>query len=148
MQNKLFIIPILLILFSQFVIASGKLELNCNVDVPDKFKQDPPGWKPPNGEPESIRYTKAYEAFWWNCAMVKAGDIEDRCPFTCSGTPAASYGCSDGATDAENQIRDLLEDHDGNEVIKYLKTLAKDSAGLEKLKTYFPDGPQAEIISK
>ena len=141
---------IIITLSSIFIIGceSKSLSISCSVTVPENFRQDPPGWKPPNGEPESIRYTKAYEAFWWNCVMVKAGDIEGRCPFTCSGTPAATYGCSDGAIDAENQIRQALEDHDVNEVIKYLKTLAQDQSGLEKLKAYFPDGPRAEIVIK
>ena len=127
---------------------SNPLSISCTVTVPEKFRQDPPDWKPPNGEPESIRYITAYEAFWWNCVMVKAEDIEGRCPFTCSGTPAASDGCSDGAINAENQISQLFENHDVYEVTKYLKVLAQDPASIEKLNAYFPDGPRAEIVSK
>lgn len=43
---------------------------------------------------------------------------------------------------------DSLEDHDVNEVIKYIKALSQHSAGSEKIKVYFPDGPLAEIVSK
>jgi len=78
--------------------------------------------------------------------MVKAEDPDGRCPSTCSGTPAASYGCSDGAMDAENQIRQLLTVHDKKKVKYYLQTIASDQEGNERIKSYFPDRPRAEKV--
>jgi hypothetical protein len=124
--------------------ASRPMQISCQARVPNEFKKDPPGWVSPTGEPESVRYTKSYEAFWWNCVMVKAVSLEGRCPSTCSGTPAANYGCSDGAMDAERQIRQLLKLHDKTKVQDYLRTVAPDQEGKEKIRPYFPDGPRAE----
>jgi len=46
--------------------------LPYRVNVPNEFRRDPPGWIPPNGEPERVRYATAYEAFWWNCTILKS----------------------------------------------------------------------------
>ncbi|MFC1885113.1 hypothetical protein ACFL2O_10115 [Thermodesulfobacteriota bacterium] len=146
MRRRVTIIAFLVFILSPVGHSADNIELLCHVNVPDEFKQDPPGWIPPNGEPESIRYTKTYEAFWWNCVMVKAEGLGRRCPFTCSGTPGATSGCPDGADDAEKQIMQLLKYHDAKEVMEYLKTLAKNSIGLSKIKPYFPDGPCAEKV--
>ena len=134
------------LLISLLIIGceSQPLSLSCQVRVPEEFQQDPPGWIPPNGEPEAVRYKKSYEAFWWNCVMVKAADLNGRCPCTCSGTPAATYGCSDGAMDAEKQINHLLKNHNVPEVRQYLQTFIKDSDGPSKIIPYFPDGPRKE----
>jgi hypothetical protein len=80
--------------------------------------------------------------------MVKAVSLEGRCQFTCSGTPAATYGCSDGAIDAERQIRQLLKVHDKMKVQDYLRSVASDQVGKEKIKSYFPDGPRAEKVTE
>lgn len=128
--------------------ASHSFSISCQVRMPDKFQQDPPGWKSPTGEPESVRYTKSYEAFWWNCVMLKAKDPKGRCPSTCSGTPAANYGCLAGARDAERQITQLVRVHDKTKVQHYLQSLASDPEGAAKIKPYFPDGPRAEKIIK
>jgi hypothetical protein len=76
--------------------------------------------------------------------MVKAASLEGRCPFTCSGTPAATYGCADGAINAENQIGELLKHHYKIKVQYYLQSIASDPEGTAKIKLYFPNGPQAE----
>jgi hypothetical protein len=128
--------------------APHPMQISCEVRVPSEFRRDPPGWKSPTGEPESVRYTKSYQAFWWNCVMVKAARLEGKCPFTCSGTPAATHGCSDGAIDAETQIRQLLKLHDKIKVQDYLHTVAFDQEGKEKIRSYFPDGPRAEKITE
>ena len=78
--------------------------------------------------------------------MVKAASLEGRCPFTCSGTPAASYGCSDGTRDAEMQIRRLLRVPDKTKVGDYLQFIASDPEGKTIIKPYFPDGPRTEKI--
>lgn len=134
--------------FSTVGYAAEDINLQCHVNVPDEFKHDPEGWIPPNGEPESTRYSVSYEAFWWNCVFIKSEGLENRCPFSCSGTPGATYGCSDGATDAEKQIDQILKSHDPKEVLEYLKTLSTDSVGLLKIEPYFPDGPHAEIVNE
>ena len=126
--------------------ASHPLEISCHVRVPGEFRTDPPEWRSPTGEPESIRYTKSYEAFWWNCVMVKAEDFGNRCPFICSGTPAATYGCAEGAEDAERQIRQLLADHDVTRVRKYLQSIAAGPEGKKKIRPYFPSGPRTEKV--
>lgn len=77
---------------------------------------------PPNGEPEPARYLSKYRAFWWNCVMVRANDLDARCPSGCSGTAAASYGCSDGEMDADSQIEDLLKRYPREEVQNYLRS--------------------------
>jgi hypothetical protein len=128
--------------------ASHPLEISRQVRVPGEFRTNPPGWRSPTGEPESVRYTKSYEAFWWNCVMVKAEDFENRCPFTCSGTPAATYGCAEGAEDAERQIRQLLGDNGATKVRKYLQSIAADPRGKVKIRTYFPNGPRTEKVAE
>jgi hypothetical protein len=147
-EMKLILLLTVLIITAALGCASHRIRISCQVHVPTEFKKDPPGWMSPTGEPESVRYTKSYEAFWWNCVMVKAMSLEGRCPFTCSGTPAATYGCSDGAIDAERQIRQLLKVHDKMKVQDYLRTIASDQEGKEKIKPYFPHGPHAERVSK
>jgi hypothetical protein len=137
-----------LIITAALGCVSHPMQISCQARVPTEFKKDPPGWKSPTGEPESVRYIKSYEAFWWNCVMVKAASLEGRCPFTCSGTPAATYGCADGAIDAERQIKQLLKVHDKMKVQHYLHTIASDQEGKEKIRSYFPDGPHAEKITE
>jgi hypothetical protein len=80
----------------------------------------------------------AYEAFWWNCVMVKANDLDARCPFGCSGTPAATYGCAEGEADADRQVTRLLSEYSSEGVRGYLRTLAMSTQGKEKIKSYFP----------
>lgn len=145
---KFILLLTLLTITAALGCVSHPMQISCQARVPTEFKKDPPGWKSPTGEPESVRYTKSYEAFWWNCVMVKAASLEGRCPFTCSGTPAATYGCSDGADDAERQIRQLLKFHDKMKVQYYLRTMASDQEGKQKIKPYFPDGPHAEKITE
>ena len=80
--------------------------------------------------------------------MVKAADLEGRCPFMCSGTPAATYGCTEGAEDAERQIRRLLAYHDVTRVRKYLQSIAATPEGKEKITPYFPSGPRTEKVTE
>jgi len=116
------------------------------VVVPEEFRNSKLA---ANDEPESVRYTKAYEAFWWNCVMVKGRNSHNRCPFMCSGTPAATAGCSQGAADAEDQIGALLERFSAVEVQAYLQKLGSTSDARRKLDAsgYFQDGPRAEDVS-
>jgi hypothetical protein len=59
------------------VVASAHAgpTLKCRVIVPKEYRKTPFD-PPPNGEPEPVRYTKAYEAFWWNCVAVWAVDLD------------------------------------------------------------------------
>ena len=98
----------------------------------------------PNGQTNAVRYTAAYEAYWWNCVQVRAAALEERCPFTCSGNPAATQGCVDGATKASNGIDLLVRGFSKDQVEQYLRTLALDPTAQVKLKAYFTDGPRAK----
>ena len=60
--------------------------------------------------------------------MVRANDLDARCPFACSGTAAASYGCSDGELDASSQIDGLLERYPRQEVQEYLRSYVAEHA--------------------
>jgi len=120
--------------------------MECKVDIPLEYKITPFD-PPPNGEPESIRYQKAYEAFWWNCVLVKARNLDGRCPFVCSGTPAADAGCSAGAVDAENKICDLAKRYGCDAVRAYLKILAQEPEAGKKMRPYFSE-PTEENIPK
>jgi len=134
---KVILLLIVFIVTETLGCASHPMQISCQVRVPSEFKKDPPGWKSPTGEPESVRYTKSYEAFWWNCVMVKAANLEGRCPFTCSGTPAATYGCGDGAIDAERQISQLVKVHDKMKVQDYPRAVASDRKEKKKLDHIF-----------
>jgi len=97
---------------------------------------------PPNGEPEPVRYRVAYEAFWWNCAIVKSRDLNARCPALCSGTTGAAPGCGQGATDAENDIDDLIRGYGESRTQQYLQRLVREAGAEAKIRaSYFTDGP-------
>jgi hypothetical protein len=122
-------------------VASEPLKLSCVVRVPAAYKADPPGWESPTGESEAQRYTRAYEAFWWNCVMLKANAMDARCPFMCSGTPAATKGCADGGAQAAEAISLALHEHPLVRVQRHLKTLATGPDAKRKTASYFPNGP-------
>jgi len=119
--------------------------MECRVKVPTEYQKTPSN-PPPNGEEEPILYKESYEAFWWNCVMVKADNLDARCPFTCSGTPAAAAGCGDGESDADNKIEDLLAKYSRSEVKKYLRALASTEEAKKKIYPYFEGTPQPEKV--
>ena len=124
------------LLFGAVSSADGGLKLQCRVVVPREYRPtsfDPP----PNGEPEPIRYTVAYEAFWWNCVSVRAADLRARCPFVSSGTPAAAEGAMEGATNAGHKIDQLLEKYPVGAVRRYLRSIASQPVAKEKMRPYF-----------
>jgi hypothetical protein len=91
----------------------------------------------PNGEPENKRYTTAYEAFWWQCVKVKSENLEKRCKSSCSGSSCATYGCSEGGSDAESQIKDFVAKYGKDCTQRYLKQSSKTKECKEKTKPYF-----------
>ena len=116
--------------------------LSPHVRVPAEIRNQPPELTPaPNGQPESVRYRVAYEPFWWNCVIVKSGDLSAHCPTSCSGTPAATLGCADGANEADQAVSALRKRHGDVRTKEYLKTLTEKSNALEKIKPYFLNGP-------
>jgi hypothetical protein len=127
------------------IIGCGP-RLPYRINVPSEFRQDPPGWIPPNGEPERVRYASTYEPFWWNCTILKSQDLDARCPFTCSGTPGATRGCGDGATDAENAINRLVEKLGKDRTKALLERRVREGSGYSKIKSRFPNGPEREIV--
>ena len=112
--------------------ARSKPGLLCRVKVPARFKQGNV-----SGLPERQRYRTAFESFWWNCASVKARRLQARCPFVCSGTPAAAAGCADGATDAESQIRRVVKLRGRVKAKRLVRSVAKTAAIKRKLAPYF-----------
>jgi hypothetical protein len=110
--------------------------MKCQVVVPEEYKQTPFN-PPPNGEPEPVRYKAAYEAFWWNCVSVRAADLQGRCKFQASGTPAATAGAADGAANADAQINALLQKYSRRAVRKYLRSISSQSEAKEKMLRYF-----------
>ena len=138
--------------FAAVACSISQPDLVYRAVVPDEFK-DPNlefNLNPPNGDPEPVRYSKAHEAFWWNCVMVRAQDLNARCPTICSGTPAAARGCGEGAIDADDQIEELLRQFPSSQVQSYLKSLASSLGAREKLNGYgyFSAGPKAEDASE
>jgi hypothetical protein len=131
--------------FAVLASADNGPNLKCVVKVPKEYRQTPFD-PPPNGEPEPVRYTAAYEAFWWNCVAVRAADLQERCPFVASGTPAASAGAMDGATNAETQIRRLRRTYAASVIQKYLSTIASQPEAKQKMRPYF-DKPTSEVVN-
>jgi hypothetical protein len=129
--------------------GESRLRMSCSPIVPREFRNQPPELEPPpNGQPERVRYTVAYEAFWWNCVMLNAQDLKARCPLACSGTPAATHGCGDGSADAANRISDLRRGHSTADVQEYLNSIAATPEARRKIAPYFPNGPRSEKVSE
>jgi hypothetical protein len=117
--------------------------LACQVKVLAAYQKTP--WNPPpNGEPEPIRYQKTYNAFWWNCVMVKANNLDACCLFTCSGTAADAAGCGDGKSDAGSIIAALHTKLLRSEVQQYLRSIASTEEAKNKIHPYFQDTPRPE----
>jgi hypothetical protein len=110
--------------------------MKCVVKVPREYRKTTFN-PPPNGQPEPVRYSVAYEAFWWNCVAVRAADLRGRCPFVASGTPAASAGAMDGASNAADQIRRLQRKYAASVVQQYLNTIASQPEAKQKMRSYF-----------
>ena len=122
--------------------AHSSPALQISVEVPDTYSAS--GTDTPTGESEAARHRAAYEAFWWNCVSVRATDAAARCPFSCSGTAAATDGCGSGASAAERGIHDLARRFPSSRVQSYLQSLSATPEAREKMKRYFPDGPRTE----
>ena len=152
MLFRLKLLLVCALFFAVVACSNSQPDLVYRAVVPDEFK-DPNleiNLNPPNGDPEPVRYSKAHKAFWWNCVMVRAQDLNARCPIICSGTPAAARGCGEGALDAADQIEDLLRQFPPSQVQSYLKSLASSPGSREKLSGYgyFTEGPKAEDASE
>jgi hypothetical protein len=125
--------------------ADSGPSMKCRVTVPKEYRKTPFN-PPPNGQPEPVRYKVAYEAFWWNCVAVQAADLEGRCPFVASGTPAASAGAGDGAINAEDQICRLRKKYSASAVQGYLKSIASQPVAKQKMAPYFHK-PTPEVVN-
>ena len=137
----------LALLLSVPAFADNGPHMKCRVNVPKEYKRAGTiAGPPPNGEPESVRYTVAYEAFWWNCVAVRAVDIDGRCPFGASGTPGAAAGAADGEMNADAQIDALLKKYSAQVVGTYLRSIAAQATAKEKMRPYF-DRPRPEHVN-
>ena len=103
MKNFVQFLPILL---ANISCSALEPQLILTIEIPKEFAEI--SAQSPDGQSESSRYRETYEAFWWNCVMVKSLSLHLHCPFVASGTPAASQGAVDGATNADVQIKELL----------------------------------------
>lgn len=128
-------------------LAASEPKLTLHLVVPQEFRNSKAA---PNGDPEPVRYTKAYEAFWWNCVIVRGRDLNAHCPFTCSGTPAATPGCAAGASNANDQIDALVKRTPAREIQAYLKEIGSSPRARQGLSGYgyFRDGPRAEDVPR
>jgi hypothetical protein len=133
----------LLVACTAAACGTASLALSCRPKIPEGFRKDPAGWQSPTGESEAERYTRAYEAFWWNCVAVKGDDLGNRCPFMCSGTPAATEGCTDGAMEAEAEISRLTREFPAARVRAYLSETAAAANVRSRMGGYFAAGPAA-----
>ena len=114
--------------------------LVCRVTVPAEYRASK-STPPPNGEPESVRYTTAYESFWWSCVVLRASNLDARCNIMCSGTPAASAGCRDGSDAVQVGIDGLLQAYGRSRTQEYLVSLARTDEAREKSGPYFRGTP-------
>src|SRR6266480_99673 len=126
----------LTLLFAVVASADSGPRLKCRVAVPKEYRQNPMN-PPPNGQPEPVRYTVAYEAYWWNCVAVRAVELDGRCPFMASGIRAAAAGARDGAMNADDQINGLLRKFSARAVQEYLRSIASRPEAKEKMRHYF-----------
>ena len=98
----------------------------------------------PTGEAPNERYRLAYESFWWNCLAVKSEDERARCPFMCSGPPAAADGCREGASDAETIVRELTTRLGASKAKQRLQLRVSTPSARQSIRRYFPSGPERE----
>lgn len=128
------------------LVSSGcgpRLPLRIKVPAEHQPRELTP---PPGGNSEPVRYEDAYTAFWWNCTILKSQDINARCPFTCSGTAAATTGCRAGATDAQNQIAALEKKYGRTRTQEFLSLRVGEDDGYSRIGPYFPYGPTPEKV--
>ena len=126
--------------------TAGSPRIKPNLKVPAEFEHQ--DFEPPTGESERVRYLKAYQAFWYNCVTLLSEDIDARCPFTCSGTPAESAGCANGGTEAWNQIRDSIESYGEPGTQQVLRLIAALPETKAQMAAYFGEHPAAEYAPK
>lgn len=124
--------------------TTSRIAMRYRVTVPQEYRKTP-FHPPPNGEPEPVRYTMAYRAFWWNCVAVRAADLKSRCPFVASGTPAASAGAADGTSNANSQIDRLLKKYPTGKVQQYLRSIASTQVAKKEMRAYFSH-PTPEVV--
>jgi hypothetical protein len=117
------------------------------VRVPAEFLRNPEQ-NSPAAESEGERYTRSFLAYWWNCIGAKAGQLEARCPFVCSGTPGAARGCLDGSAQAEQFVADVIHREGPQRARQRLASWASSSECRNRTIPYFPDGPIAEAASE
>lgn len=141
------VITLMLSLLSVAAMAGVQgLHLECKITVPQAYqsKAHSPHFR---GTSPFARYSRAYEAFWWNCVAVRAADIRARCPFVASGWPSEAAGANDGATDAIRAINRLVKEYGAARVQAYLEKFASPPSKIRaKLHGYFFGKPRAAPV--
>lgn len=117
------------------IFAAGLFSVNCGPRLAPRIQV-------PAEHADQTAFRDAYAAFWWNCAIVKSIDLSAQCPNACTGTPAATAGCSAGAADAQDQIADLEKKHGAPRTREILSLRIGEDDGYSHLGSYFPYGPK------
>jgi hypothetical protein len=118
--------------------AKDDISLKPAINVPAQFGTGVDA-DSPTGEPESVRYVRGFEAFYWHCVILKSTSLGARCPIPCSGTPGAAEGCADGSVAAQNGISDLVSRFGADRVRDYLRSIALRPEARQKTRAYFPE---------
>ena len=118
---------VLILLINSTFSFGTESKLDLKISIPKEFSNRASNLSSsPDGDTDGSKYKKTFEEFWWNCVMVKAKGLDLSCPFVASGTAAASAGAWNGAVDAENQIKELIREHQSVAVHAYLEKLTTD----------------------
>ena len=133
------------VIFAVAVIAIGCARgLAPRPAVPVEHRRTTVNSSDPTDEPPASRYRRAYQSFWWNCLAVKAEEEHARCPFVCSGNPAAAEGCRAGATEAEEMVGDLIHRVGVVNAKNRLRARVSMVDARESIRLYFPSGARRE----
>ena len=134
------VLCVLYLSLASAALADQGLSLDSSYQVPKVYQSTQASAKDHTVDDAPIaRYRSAYEAFWWNCAAVKAESLDNRCPFIANGCPAETAGASDGALKASNDIVGLLKKYDAAAVQVYLRRLTSPSIAIAKLEGRFKE---------
>ena len=145
-QSRTRTMNVAVVLIATALLGSCQSGLRPRPVVPNEFRGNQPD---PGGHASAaVRYTRTFESFWWNCAALKADDIDARCPFFCSGTPAAVAGCADGASAADAAIAALVRKRPVASVQRELRARVATKEARQAMQLYFPNGPTKEIVGK
>ena len=133
------------IVFAGLMVTACSPSLDPHPIVPAEHNLEVVNSTDPTPEPPAVRYRLAYKSFYWNCVAVRLEDEAARCPFMCSGTPATSEGCRDGAMEADKIVSDIFQTAGADDARRTLRSRLTTARAQESLKLYFPSSPRREM---